>query len=56
MNENPFVKRDVMWQPPNKEAPNPYHQAKIVKQVVEIAPTVISFSTANFESTERESP
>ena len=36
MDENPFVKQDARWQPPNKGAPNPYRQAKIVKQVVEV--------------------
>lgn len=46
----------MTWQPPNKGAPNPYYQAKIVKQVVEVAPTVIPFPTANFEPTERASP
>ena len=56
MDENPFVKQDATWQPPNKGAPNPYRQAKIVKQVVEVAPMVIPFPTANFDPTERASP
>ena len=56
MDENPFVKQDATWQPPNKGAPNPYRQAKIVKQVVEVAPLVIPFPTADFEPTERASP
>ena len=56
MAENPFVKQGVTWQPPNRAAPNPYRQAKIVKQVVEVAPMVIPFPTANFDPTERASP
>lgn len=55
MDENPFVKQDATWQPPNKGAPNPYRQAKIVKQVVEVAPLVVP-PTADFEPTERASP
>lgn len=31
MEVNPFVKQDATWQPPNKGAPNPYRQGKIVK-------------------------
>ena len=43
MAENPFIKQDATWQPPNKGAPNPYRQAKIMKQVVEVAQISIPF-------------
>ena len=56
MDENPFVNQNTTWQPPNKGAPNLYQQAKIVKQVVEVAPMVIPFPTANFDPTKRASP
>ena len=56
MAENPFVNQNATWKPPNKGAPNPYRQAKIVKQVVEVAPLVVPFPTADFDPTERASP
>ncbi|MBR4152006.1 MAG: hypothetical protein IKT98_03530 [Selenomonadaceae bacterium] len=56
MDENPFVNQNTTWQPPNKGAPNPYRQAKIVKQVVEVAPMEIPFSTADFEPKENGNP
>lgn len=46
MDENSFVNPNSTWKPP-AETPNPYRQAKIVKQVVEVAPMVIPFPTAN---------
>lgn len=55
MAENPFVKQNVTWKPTDGKS-NPYRQAKIVEQVVEVVPTVSPFPTANFEPTERESP
>ena len=55
MQKNSFVNPNMTWKPPDK-TPNPYRQAKIVKQVVEVAPLVVPFPTADFEPTERASP
>ena len=55
MQKNSFVNPNMTWKPPDK-TPNLYRQAKIVKQVVEVAPLVIPFPTADFEPTERASP
>lgn len=53
-NETPFFKSDS-WKPPDK-VENPYQQAKIVKQVVEVAPRTIPFSTADFAPKDNGNP
>ena len=55
MSENPF-KKNTMWHPPNKNSPNPYRKAKILRQVVEIVPIDIPFQKSNFEPPEIENP
>lgn len=47
MAENPFIKQEKVWKPPDK-AENPYRAATVKRQVVYVKPAEIPFSTADF--------
>lgn len=55
MAENPFIKQEETWKPPDK-VENPYRAATVKRQVVYVKPTEIPFSTANFEAKDNGNP